>query len=173
MKIFKSSLITIIGLFLFSSCGTINRVNEKFILGSWKFDKVVTYNPSSSEHTSSSSETADKQTKALSPSNISDSYEVIKLIKESIVNKDISALADRFPEMITAIEFKSDKTAHVTTRKISINGTWKINRTGTKIKIKASDTKKTTQIEIKDVGFTSLEIVDPLPNGSFVLLFKK
>lgn len=166
MKILKSPLMVLLGLVLLSSCGTVNRVNGKFIIGSWKFDKVVTYAPSSSG-------AADKQTKSAPLSNISESMEVIKLIKESIINNDISALAARFPKMITAIEFKGDKTAHVTSWKTSIDGTWKINRTGTIIKIKAGDTKKITRIEIRDVGFTSLEIADPLSEGNFILLYKK
>jgi hypothetical protein len=175
MKILKSSLIILLGLALLSSCGTVNHVNGKLIVGSWKFDKVMAYIPSSSEAAESlyKPSAAGEQTKSGSSTSISEALEIKKMIKESMINNDPSVLVTRFPEMITAIEFKADKTAHVTSRKTSIKGIWKINKTGTKIKITASDTKKITQIEIRDVGFTSLEIVDPLSEGNFILLFKK
>ena len=152
MKIFISRLLIITGLVLLFSCGTVEPINRKLIVGSWKFDKVVTYTPHSTE---------------------AGAIEAKKIIKESVSNNDYSALGTAFPEMIIALDFRGDKTVLVTTHKTSFNGTWKINKTGEMIKVTAGEPKKITQIELKNVDNKSLEIVDPLSEGNLGLLFRK
>ena len=41
MKIFKIHLFALFCLALLSSCGTVNHINGKLIVGSWKFEKAV------------------------------------------------------------------------------------------------------------------------------------
>ncbi|MEI6456175.1 MAG: hypothetical protein WCO93_07790 [bacterium] len=175
MNILKSLFAALVGLSLLTSCGTVNHVNGTIILGSWKFVKVVTYIPSSTEaaQTLNMASSLENETKSSSSETNKESIEIKQLIKKSVWENDYSALFARFPELITAIEFKGDKTATVTSQQSTTTGTWKIDKTGTKIKIKAADTKRITPIEIRNVDFTLLEIYDPLAEGNFILQFKK
>jgi len=175
MKILKSLFFVLPGLILLASCGTVNHVNGTIILGSWKLEKVLAFTPSSSQPDQSllSAGVADDKSKSTSQGSPTETSEIRQLIKKSFWENDYSALFARFPGLITTIEFKGDKTAAVTSQQSTTTGTWKIDKTGTKIKIKASDTKRITPIEIRKVDFTLLEINDPLAEGNFILQFRK
>jgi len=175
MKILKSSLIILLGLALLSSCDTVNHVNGKLIVGSWKFDKVMAYTPFSSEAAESlyTPSAAGEQTKSGSSTSISEALEIKKKIKESVINNDPSVLVTRFPEMITAIEFKADNTAHVTSRKTSIKGTWKMNGKGDKIKLSIQDASSPMILTLVKINSKTMEIVDHFSNSDFQILYQK
>jgi len=168
MKLLKSSILIIIGWAFLSSCGTLNKANSKLVVGSWKYEKITGFKSSASE--------ISELEKSQSSSGISEAIEMKKMIKEPSTTNDLSAMLAKFPEMITALEFKSDHTARVVTKKTTINGTWKLNGKGLIIKITSMDPKKVTPIEIRHIDLNSLEIIDPFSGcsiGNSVLLFKK
>ena len=173
MKIFKLQLLTLLSLVLLSSCGTVNHVNGKLVVGSWKLEKAVAQNPSEEAEFQLAQRKAEEQTKSVSPSEISFIPEKTPLVKEPAADKSVSLLSDRFPDMIMAIEFKEDKTANLTCQKTISSGTWSMNKTGTKINITVSDTKKITRLELRKVDSTSLEISNPATAENLYLLYRK
>ncbi len=158
MKIFQSPLLFIVaGIFMLSSCATVNNLNGKLIVGSWKNVKVL-----GCSSASSTDETA--------------AVEMKQMIRGTGESMDISSMLGRYPEMTSAIEFKADNTVKITAEKNTVQGNWKINKTGTKITITGPDKKKIAMIELKRVDATTMELVDPFSvclNGNFILLFRK
>ena len=173
MKIFKLPLLTLLGLALLSSCGTVNHINGKLIVGSWKFEKAVFQTSAEDAEALLTQHKAEEQTKSVSSPDISNIPEIRQPVKEPLPDNSISPLSAKFPDMITAIEFKEDKTVNLTSRKIISSGTWNMNNPGTKINITVSDTKKITRLELRKIDSTSLEISNPATTENVILLFKK
>jgi hypothetical protein len=175
MKLFKLISVSILISGLFSSCATVNHVNGKIIIGSWKLNKVVSYSPASQDANAALSafSTADDESKSSGNKDISEAMEIKKMVKESFKDSNYSALLSRFPGLITAVAFRQDNTGSVTTPKEQINGTWKINRTGTKITLKEPETKKVIKLELRTVEFTKLELINTLPEGTFIVQYRK
>ena len=156
MKIFKLTLFVIFVLALLSSCGTVNNLNGKLIVGSWKNVKVLGSTATSSD--------------------VSEAIEIKKMIQGSSGSNDPSVFQARFPEMIMAIQFKGDNTVQIISGKTTVKGNWKINKPGTIISVTGPDKKVITRIDLKRVDATSMEITDPFAagsNGNLILLFKK
>ena len=173
MKIFKIQLFTLFCLALLSSCGTVNHINGKLIVGSWKFEKAVDQTSAEDAEALLTQHKAEEQTKSVSSPDISNVPEIIPPVKEPPPDNSISPFSARFPDMITAIEFNADKTVNLTSRKTTSSGTWNMNNPGTKINITVSDTKKITRLELRKVDSTSLEISNPATTENLYLLYRK
>lgn len=174
MKLIKPVLLLLIGCAFLSSCGTVNTVNRTIILGSWKFEKVKYFTPASAAAASamSNASSVGDQSKPGSSKEITDAIEIKNLAKESVAQNNISSLVARFPDLVTAVEFRSDNTATLTSTNKIMNGTWKIDRSGTKVTFKEMETRKVTKLVLARVAFTDLEIVNTFPEGSFNIIYK-
>jgi hypothetical protein len=174
MKIIKPVFFLVIGCALLSSCGTVNTVNKTIILGSWKFEKVKSFTPASSEVNAALNgpSSIGDQSKSGSSKEFSEAADIKKMAKESVAENNISSLVARFPDLITAVEFRSDNTATLTSSNKVMNGTWKIDRSGTKVTFKEAETKKVTKLVLTSVAFTDLEINNAFPEGTFTLIYK-
>jgi hypothetical protein len=171
MKFIKPAFLIIVMWAFLSSCGPVNKVNGTIILGSWKFDKVKLFTPSSTEAASGLNAMGDAS-KSSSSKEGSEAAQIKRMAKESVANNDIAPILEKFPDLYTVVEFRQDKTATLTTKNKTANGTWKINRAGTKVTFRETATKQTVPLVLNSVDFTFLEITNPVPEGSFNIQYK-
>jgi len=169
--IFISILIT----GLFNSCATVSPGSSNMIYGTWKLNRIVTFNPAGQDASSAiyAPTSSDESSPSGGSKGGSESDGIKRMVKESVAGKDNSNILSRFPEIITVIQLKHDNTGTITSQKEIVSGNWKLDETGKKIILTEPGTNRVIKIDIAKEGDKSLELFNTLPVGTFIIEYRK
>ena len=171
----------IVLLIFFTSCSASKKINEKLIIGNWNRNKIISLS------TTAGSDNYEVFSEALGlplTGNVSksESSKKVELDMEKIEQFSNSDLAKEekfvkfksiFPDFKNTIEFKADKKVIISTQKTMMNGTWKMNGKGDKIKLSIQDVSAPMRLTLLKIDSTTMEIVDHFPNSDFQILYQK
>ena len=185
MRIFKTVLYFFLGLALMSSCSLIKKItgpsnNEKLIVGSWKGDKLLSFSPASPASqdylnaTNPQEEPAAFMTEDSITKRTTKRAQVhLQSVEEAARAGNLSTFYAFLPDFKSSMEFKSDKTALLTSQKNTISGTWKMNAKGTKVTIICNEKKSKIILDLNKIDSLSMEAADYFPEGKILMLYKK
>jgi hypothetical protein len=170
----------IIFLIFFTSCSVSKKINEKLIVGKWNQDKIVSILPTAgSENYSAILDSLGLPFEvAVAPNEPKGKIVLLtgrseKLLSDSEKEEKLARLQSSLPDFKNTLEFKTHKKISISTQKSLINGTWKMNRKGDKIKLSIQDASSPMILTLVKIDSKTMEIVDHFPNCDFQIRYQK
>jgi hypothetical protein len=149
-------IIFIIGITFLGSC-SVSNVNQKLILGSWKYEKMGPYISGGSGATGDT---------------VSEGQSLIEL-KNRYKDAGKEQMRELNETMYTGLIFKEDKTVSIMLRKGQIHGVWKMNSRGDKITVKDTATSKKYILHIVTIDSLQLKTENPVLDGKLQRNYRK
>lgn len=150
--------------FLISSCATIHP-NQKYLIGTWKAEKVEKYNvpnlqiPAASTQGKTKPGTEDIKASADTAGQSSRIEGQIARLIQSELRSSLTVNADK-----TAIKEYHGKTFHLK---------WKLKNQGTRLLAKSKETGRDMTYDILNINDTSAVVTASFPFGSLKITYKK
>jgi len=150
--------------FLISSCATIHP-NQKYLIGTWKAEKVEKYNvpnlqiPAASTQGKTKPDTGDTKASADTAG------------QSSRVEGQIARLIQT--ELRSTLTLNANKTAIKEYHGKTVHGKWKLTNHGTRLLANSKETGKKMTFDILNINDTSAVVTKSFPFGSLKITYKK
>ena len=150
--------------FLISSCSTINR-NKKYLIGTWKAEKVEKYNVPNRQIPAAGSQGKTKPGTGDTIASADTAGQASKV--KGQIDRLIQA------EHRSTLTVNANKTAIKESHGKTVHGKWKLTNHGTRLLANSKETGKKITIDILHINDTSAVVTQNFRFGSLKITYKK
>ncbi len=150
--------------FLISSCSTINR-NKKYLIGTWKAEKVEKYNVPNRQIPAAGSQGKTKPGTGdtIASANTAEQSSRIEGKNARLIGADLKS----------TLTLNADKTTISEYHGKSVHGKWKLRKHGTRLLTNNKESGKKRTFDILHISDTSAVVTESFPFGRMKITYKK